>query len=61
MLYLQNAAQRASKNEKLHNDTACIIHTKYSQFQVVIPYAVIRLLKCGPEMVFCVTGKFQNP
>jgi len=60
-MYVQKAAQRAWKNEKLLNDIACIIHTVCSQLQVVIHYAVIRHLKCGPEVVFSVRGKFQNP
>jgi len=37
------------------NDNACIVHTDCSQLHVVTRSAVIRHLKCSPELVFSVT------
>jgi len=37
------------------NDNACKIQTDCSQLHVVMRRAVIRHLKCSPELVFSVT------
>jgi hypothetical protein len=50
---------KRQKNENL-NDNACIIQTKCSQLYAATGHAVIRHLKCGPELVFFVTRRYQN-
>ena len=54
VMCLQNAEQSAQENENL-NDNACIVQTDCSQLHVVTRRAVIRHLKCSPELVLSVT------